>query len=161
MHRTTKFNQIWYGFQLFQHNATFDSITKNQTPEPGDNANDESAFQRPGDTKNTVSGLGLGVGYRFKLLLDFFQTEDTFESIDVFANYIRLSESFIKKDYTGYGLTTNYGIHKRVNTTFFYGGKVSYNLAAVTREKLGDESERNRSLSLGWLTLALEMGFFF
>ena len=123
--------------------------------------NDESASQRPGDSKNSVSGLGLGVGYRFKLLLDFFSTEDTFESIDVYANYIRMNDSFTEQDYAGYGLTTNYGIHKRVNTSFFYGGKFSYNLAAVKREKLGDESERNRSFALGWLSLALEMGFFF
>jgi hypothetical protein len=161
MHRSTRYNQIWYGFQFFQHNTTFDSITKNQTVETGDTATDESAFQRPGDTKNTVMGLGLGVGYRFKLLLDFFQTEDMFESIDVYANYIRLNETFIKKDYSGYGLTTNYGLHKRVNTSFFYGGKLSYNLSYVKREKLGTESEKNRSLALGWLSLAFELGFFF
>jgi hypothetical protein len=161
MHRSTRYNQIWYGFQAFQHNATFDTVSTNRTPSTGVNVNDESNFHRPGDAKNTILGLGLGVGYRFKLLLDFFQTEDTFESIDVFANSIRFNESFIKKEYTGYGLTTNYGLHKRVNTSFFYGGKLSYNLAAVKRQKLGTESDSGRSLSLGWLSLAFELGFFF
>ena len=104
---------------------------------------------------------GLGAGYRFKLLLDFFHTEDWFETIDVFANYLRLEEKFIGKTYTGYGLTTNYGLHKRSSASYFYGGKFSYNVAAVTRPAITNESKGDRSLSIGWLSFAFELGFFF
>jgi hypothetical protein len=161
MRRTISYNQIWYGFQFFQHQTFFDAITSNQTPAAGDNANDESQFQRPGDVKNTILAGGLGAGYRFKLLLDFFQTDKMFESIDVFVNYLELDETYIKQKYRGYGLTTNYGIHKRSSTSFFYGGKFSYNIATVTREALGTESKSDRSFALGWLSLAFEMGYFF
>ncbi|MBA2404245.1 MAG: hypothetical protein H0V66_05700 [Bdellovibrionales bacterium] len=161
MFRTKKYNRIWYGLQFFQHRTYFDAITQNQAPEPGDNANDESQFQRPNNVKNNVFAGGLGVGYRFKLLLEFFDTEDVFETIDVFANFLTLDETYIDRKYKGYGLTTNYSIHKRSSTRFFYGGKLSYNIATVTREAIGDESKSDRSFAIGWLSLALEMGFYF
>lgn len=159
LHRSTRYDQIWWGGRFFYQNAEFDAITQNRTS--GSNANGEQNFQRPGGTKDTLMGAGLGAGYRFKLLLDFFETEDVFEFIDVYANYMELNESFIEQKYRGWGLTTNYGIHKRSSTSFFYGGKLSYNIASVTRAALGDEKKSDRSLSLGWLALGFEIGFFY
>ena len=161
MRRTERYNQIWYGFQIFQNQTIFNAITQNQDPRPGDNVNDESNTQRPNNTKASVLAGGLGAGYRFKLLMEFIQTENVFESIDVFANYVTMDDKFSSHKYAGYGLTTNYGIHKRSSTNFFYGGKFSYNLASVTRSAIGDESKSDRSFALGWLTLGLEMGLFF
>ncbi len=161
MHRSSKYNQMWYGLQLFQQKTMFDAITQNQDVKAGDDANDESQFQRPSGTKANVFGAGVGLGYRFKLLMEFFPTEDVFENIDVFANFITMDEKFINRKYNGYGLTTNYGIHKRSSTNFFYGGKLSYNLASVTRKPIGDEGKSDRSFALGWLSLGLELGFFF
>lgn len=159
MRRSTRYNQIWWGAQFFQHRTNFDAITQNASA--SSTPNSEGSFQRPGDTKETVMGLGLGVSYRFKLLLDFFPTDDVFENIDVFANGIQLDESYIDQKYRGWGLTTSYGLHKRAGNSYFYGGKFSYNVATVTREQLGEESKSDRSLSLGWLSLALELGWFF
>ena len=161
MRRTTNYNQIWYGFQFFQHKSYFDAITQNQPANAGDNVNDESQTQRPNNVKTNLLGTGLGVGYRFKLLMEFFQTEDVFESIDVFTNYIFMDDSYTRRHYKGYGLTTNYGIHKRSGSSFFYGGKFSYNMASVTRNKIGTESKSDRSFTLGWLSVAFEMGFFY
>lgn len=155
MRRSTRYNQIWYGAQFFTQKVTFDAVTQNRS------TGVEASYQRPGGTKDTIMAGGLGVGYRFKLLLDFYPTEDVFEQIDVFANYMRFDESFIDKTYQGYGLTANYGIHKRTSTSFFYGGKLSYNIASVTREAIQGESKDERSLTLGWLSIGLEMGFFY
>ena len=159
MRRSTRYNQFWYGGQFYQHRTYFGNITQN--PTGGTNTNSDSNFKRPNDTKETIMGLGLGVGYRFKLLLDFWQTEDVFENVDVFVNAVQMNEGYLGKKYSGYGLTTNYGIHKRSSTSFFYGGKISYNIAPVTRAAIGNESKSERSLSLGWLSLGFEMGFFF
>ena len=159
MRRTTRYNQIWWGGQFLYQNAFFDAITQNRTS--GTNPNGEQNFIRPNETKDTITAFGLGAGYRFKLLLDFLETEDVFESVDVFANYLELDESYIKQKYRGWGLTTNYGIHKRSSTSFFYGGKLSYNVATVTREAIGDEKKSDRSLALGWLSIGFEMGFFY
>lgn len=161
MHRTSRYNRIWWGMQFFQHKTLFDAITQNQPAEDGDNPNDESQFQRPNDVKTNLFAGGLGVGYRFKLMMDFFQTEDVFENIEVFVNYLTMDETYIDQKYQGFGLTTNYSIHKRSSTKYFYGGKLSYNIATVTREAIGTESKQDRSFALGWLSLALELGFFF
>ena len=107
--------------------------------------------------------MGLGVSYRFKLFLNFWQTENVFENIDVFVNYLRIEESFVDRTYEGYGLTTSYGLIKRSKTNFYYGPKISYNFAPVKRDKLDDAetSRRARELTLGWLSLAFEVGFFY
>jgi hypothetical protein len=159
MRRSDRYNRLWYGAQVMQVNTQFGAVTQN--PTTGSDINSDTKVPRPDDAKNSILGLGLGVGYRFKLLLDFFRTEDTFENIDVFANAVRMKENFNGQDYSGWGLTTSYGIHKRASTSFFYGGKLTYNLASVTRSAVADEPKRERSLSLGWTSLAFEFGYFF
>jgi hypothetical protein len=159
MRRSTRYNQMWWGLQFFQHSTYFDAITQNQTSSTSPNS--EASFQRPKETKNTIMAAGLGAGYRFKLLLDFYQTEDVFEMIEVYLNGLQLNESYVGKNYQGLGLSTSYGIHKRKGTSYFYGGKFAYNIASVTRNAITTESRNERSLSLGWLSLAFEMGFFY
>lgn len=159
--KSSSYDKIWWGAQFFSHTAKFDAITQNHSEGISSNPGSESANQRPNGIDNSVMGAGLGMSYRFKLLLDFWDTEDVFETVDVFANYIILNEKHIDQSYQGYGLTANYGIHKRSGTSFFYGGKLSYNLASVTREAISDEKKSERSLTLGWLSLALELGVFF
>jgi hypothetical protein len=159
LHRSTRYGQIWWGGHIFQHQTYFDVITQNRSSSGVSNS--EGTFIRPGDTKNTISGLGLGAAYRFKLLLDFFETEDVFEMVEVFANGLLLNESYIDQTYRGYGLTTNYGLHKRSGTSFFYGLKFSYNVGRVSRKALGNEGRDDRSLSIGWLSAAFELGFFY
>ncbi len=158
LRRSTRYHQLWWGAQFFQHRTYFDAITQNPANR---GTNSDGSFRRPGDVRNTVMAAGLGVGHRFKLLLDFFPTEDVYENIDVFVNGVQLNESFIDREYRGYGLTANYGIHKRTSTSFFWGGKMSYNFASVTRRPIANEPKRARSLTLGWLSFALELGIFF
>ncbi|HXH74795.1 MAG TPA: hypothetical protein VNJ08_07500 [Bacteriovoracaceae bacterium] len=158
MFRTKKYDQIFWGAQFFRHQAHFDAISQNPTI---GGAQSEASFPRPTDVKDTVLGFGPGVGYRFKLLLDFFTTENMFETVDVFINTVQLTESYLSENYRGYGLSTNYGIHKRAGQSYFYGGKFSYNVASVTRAPIGTESKSERSLSLGWLSVAFELGFFY
>jgi hypothetical protein len=159
MRRSTRYHQFFYGAQFFQHRTYFDTISQNASG--GGAQNTESSFRRPGNIKNTVMGVGLGLGYRFKLLLDFYPTEDVFETVDVFVNAIQQTENYVGKTYRGYGLTTNYGLHKRAGNKFIYGAKFSYNVASVTRPPITNESKSNRSLSLGWLSLAFEIGFYY
>lgn len=158
MRRTERYDQIWLGAQVFRHRVYFEQIGQN--PSFG-GADSDASTPRPADVKDNMLGYGAGVSYRFKFFLDFFETEDVFESVDVFLNMVELDETYIKEKYRGWGLSTNYGIHKRSSTSYFYGGKFSYNVAHVTRGAKGDESKSERSLSLGWLSLALELGFFF
>jgi hypothetical protein len=159
MRKSSSYSKVWYGGQVFRHQTYFDAITQNSSK--GKSLHSESKYVRPGNTKNTVMGLGLGLGYRFKFLFDVIEADNWFESVDVFGNVIDLEETFIGEKYRGYGLTANYGIHKRSSTSYFYGGKLSYNVASVTRDAIGKEEKDERSLSLGWLSVAFELGFFY
>jgi hypothetical protein len=158
LRRSTRYHQLWWGVQYFQHRTYFDAITQNPANR---GTNSEGSFARPGDVRNTVQALGLGVGCRFKLLLEFFPTEDVFENIEVFVNGVQLNESYVDREYRGFGLTANYGIHKRTSTSFFWGAKMSYNVASVSRRPIVNEPRSTRSLALGWPSFGLELGVFF
>lgn len=154
LRRSERYDRIWWGAHFFRHSTAFDAVADQQTDE---------ALGRPGNQKETITGVGLGLSYRFKLMLGFWETENVFENIDVFVNYLRFDETFVDKTYQGYGLTTSYGLIKRSSTNFYYGPKISYNFAPVKREKLdaSETSRRSRELTLGWLSLAFELGFFY
>lgn len=154
LRRSDRYDRIWWGAHFFRHTTAYDAVAEKQSDEaPG----------RPGNQKETITGFGLGLSYRFKLILGFWQTENVFENIDVFVNYLRFDESFVDRTYQGYGLTTSYGLIKRSKTNFYYGPKISYNVAPVKRDKLdnAETSRRARELTLGWLSLAFELGFFY
>lgn len=146
LRRTDNWTKLWWGATLRQTNTRLDQITTLKTQGP------EAAL--PKDSDQTITTLGLGAGYRFKLLLDFLKTENVFETIQAFATYNTLQESTSGESYTGYGLTADYGLHKRTRTSFFYGAKFSYNISYVALD-------RDREFSLGWYTFALETGFIF
>jgi hypothetical protein len=145
MRRGKRYHRAWWGIQGFAHNTFFHVLSV--TPSR--------------DTSSNIRGIGPGAGYRFKLLLDFLPTENVFESVDVFVNYLEFEEGITKQIHRGYGLSTNYGIHKRTNSNFFWGGKFSYNIGLVSRPTLETEDGKRTSLTLGWLSYALELGFFY
>lgn len=149
LRRSEAWHKLWWGATYRRAESQWNEITSNNQ------SGGESAFDRPGDADQTINSLGLGFGYRFKLFLDFFKTEDVFESVQVFATYNTLAEGFTGDNYKGYGMTADYGLHKRTRASFFYGGKFTYNIAWV------EGPESNRTLSLGWYTFALEAGFIF
>lgn len=155
LRRSKRYNQIWYGGHFFNHFSRFKTVSQNSL------SGTEAGFVRSGQAKNTTQGAGLGLGYRFRLLLDFLPNDDLFESIDVFANWLSFKESAIDETYRGPGLNMNYGIHKRSSTNFFYGGKFSYHMGSVVRPSRGGESKSDRTLALGWLSMAFELGFFY
>jgi hypothetical protein len=153
MRRSARYDRIWWALQFFNHRTYFDAIAENSA--------DASGGAVPNNSRTTVMAGGAGVGYRFRLLLDFWPLDDVFENVDVFVNYLTLNESFFDRSYRGYGLTANYGIHKRSGVSFFYGGKISYNFAAMRRGALNNEPVSQRSFAIGWLSLALEFGYYY
>jgi hypothetical protein len=149
LRRMDNWSKLWVGATLRRSTTQWDQISTKS-----DEGGGEPTFQRPNDAEQTINTLGLGFGYRFKLFLDFFKTENVFESVQAFATYNNLSESFTGDNYTGYGLTADYGLHKRTRQSFFYGAKFTYNLSWVAVDK-------DRDFSLSWYTFAFETGFIF
>lgn len=161
MRKMDSWHQVWWGLTARLISTQFETITENREAASGDNANADSQYQRPNDADQSLTQLGVGAGYRFKMFLHFLDLKDYFESTHVFLTYNSLNESFIKQTYRGYGLTADYGLHKRTRTNFFYGLKFTYNLAIVTREAIGSEEKDERTLNLGWFSTGFEAGYFF
>lgn len=149
LRRSDAWHKLWWGATYRRAQSQWNEITSNNQ------SGGESAFNRPGDADQTINTLGLGFGYRFKLFLHFWALRDVFESVQAFATYNTLAEGHTGDNYKGYGMTADYGLHKRTRQSFFYGGKFTYNIAWV------EGPESNRTLSLGWYTFALEAGFLF
>ena len=72
-----------------------------------------------------------------------------------------MKDSFINKKYNGWGLSTQFGLHKRIKDHFYYGGKFTYHLSQVSRERIDAENKSERSFSVGWTSVGLDFGFFF
>ena len=161
MARTKNYSRLYLGGMLKITQAQFSLLTNNQTPDAGDNTHDESQYQRPDTTKTTLTTIGLGAGYRFKLLLDFMKTTDVFEQVNVFGTYNTWKESYIGKSYKGYGFTADYTLVKRTSQNFFYGMKYSYNFATLERPAIGTEKAKDRSFAISYSTLGFELGVVF
>lgn len=159
LRRTENWAKLWWGATFRRANAGFGDVATNH-PDTG-NAHSEGSYKRPSDAKQTIQSIGLGVGYRFRLLLDFINTENWFETVQVFGTRTTLNDAYSGNNYQGWGMTADYALHRRTRTSFFWGPKFSYNIAWVQRSQAGTESSSDRSLSLGWYTFALEAGFYY
>ncbi len=151
LRRTENWSKLWWGGMLKQTQTQFRHLAAPRRP----------SIDYDGSDEQSVFSAGLGIGYRFKLLFALVDSERTFETVNVFATYNRLSSKEQVGSFGGYGMAAEYGVHRRTRTSFFWGGKFTYNLAWPTRSRDPGESQQDASISLGWYTLALEGGFFF
>ena len=152
LRRTDNWHKLWWGATYKRTNAEFRNIA--------DNNPNENVTARKGRAKESINTLGLGVGYRLRLLMDFPESDKIMETVQVFGTYNTLHDSSTDFNYRGYGMTADYGLHWRTRSSFFYGGKFTYNRSWVERSQSNTPSEA-RSLSLSWYTFALEGGFYF
>lgn len=151
--RLEGFTQAWISFMAKNTRATYDAIAEEiQT----NNANVNRI-----ESTQTLTTLGAGGGYRFKALSRAWNTDRIFETMDVFLTYTSHLDSSEDAKYQGWGLQTDYGLHYRAGESFFYGGKFSYNIVTAQRAAEEDEKLKDRSLVFGWLSLGLELGYYY
>lgn len=113
------------------------------------------------DADQTFTTFGAGAGYRFKALTAIFESSKVFETVDAFLTYNSHVDGLDSESYQGFGVQADYGLHRRSGRTFYYGGKLSYNIASLARAKKDEEKLEDRSLVFGWLSIGLEMGFYY
>jgi hypothetical protein len=157
------FTGLWWSFLAKKTFANFDAVSENPTP---DAAADPSSDRfpnnaRPATSKQDILQVGLGLSYRFKFILPWREVKNFFEEIHVLLSAVSHTEGFSKLDYSGYGLIVEYEIYKRSSKKFFYGGKLSYNIADVTREVPSALDLNDGRLLLSWMSLGFNMGFYF
>lgn len=145
--------KLWWGFQAKQVIAKYSAIAE-------ESVTDTLATARKSNNQS-FSIFGFGLGHRFRALGGAMLSDRFFENISVFANYMFHTDTTTSETYNGYGYTAEYGLNYRSSKTVYYGGKLSYNWAMVERSAVDEESLPERSLVFGWLTLGLELGYYF
>jgi hypothetical protein len=159
MKKVDSYQDQWWAFRLSRvvgkYNAMADELVASSA-----NPDADSQTIRD-DNLQSMTMLGLGLGYRFNILNQFLKSDRVFEQVMAYGNYIFHLDGTNDNRYQGYGVTAEYGIHKRINSSFFAGVKLNYNIASLTRAQKSDEDKIDRSLILKWTGVALELGYFY
>ncbi len=153
------YRQMWWGAQIKSTTAKYDAIADERTSTSG-NSNSVANTTRNSELQSFTI-MGLGLGHRFKILAEAFDTQRMFEFIAVYANYILHVDNTNSDTYSGYGYNAEYSINRRTNGGFFYGAKLSYNWALVEKAPVDDEKLNDRSLVFGWTSVGFELGYIF
>jgi len=149
----------WWGIQIKRVVAQYNALADELESSSGHADADSQVERRTSPQSMTI--FGLGIGYRFKILTQFFETNRVFEQVMAYGNYIYHFDGETDEKYRGYGATMEYGLHRRVGQSFFAGGKLSYNLASLERAKKSDEDKLDRSLVFRWTSIGFEVGYYY
>lgn len=154
------YRESWWGFILKSTAANYSAVAEEVTGSQSGNPDANSNTIRL-DNKQTINSIGPGIGYRFKFLSAWNSSERLYEKVVAFLTYNFHRDSTDDRQYTGLGYTADYGLHYRSSDRFFYGGKISYNYVALVREAISNEDKPDRSLVMGWTSLAFEIGYYY
>jgi hypothetical protein len=154
------YRESWWGIIFKSTTANYSAVADEVGGTGSSNANSNASTLRL-DNKQTINSIGPGVGYRFKFLSAWNSSERFYEKVVAFLTYNFHTDATDDRQYTGFGYTADYGLHYRSSERFFYGGKISYNHVALVRDPISDEKKPDRSLVLGWTSLAFEIGYYF
>lgn len=151
------FKDTWLTMTLKRTVAEYDEVA-NEMTSSGTNADGNT--QRFSE-KQTFTTVGGGVGYRFRALSDLVQSDRFFETCHALLTYSSHLDNATGKEYNGFGLNTDYGLHYRSSSSFYYGGKLSHNILPMVREPIDDEKRQQRSIVFGWTSIGFEIGYFY
>lgn len=151
------FKDTWFTLTLKRTIAEYDEIADESTSS-GTNADGNTTRFNAQQSFTTIGG---GIGYRFRALSDLIENDRFFETCFAVLNYSAHLDNATGKKYNGFGMNMDYGLHYRSTSSFYYGGKLSYNIMPMVREPEDEEKREARSLVFGWTSLGVEIGYFY
>ncbi len=111
--------------------------------------------------KNSLTSIGLGIGRETRYSQTLLSFKDIYEFMAANLTYNTYNEDFSGITFSGPGLLTKLSVYKRFSDYFSAGAHFNYNLAVVKRAKLNDtESNSKRSLSIGFLTVGIDLSIY-
>ncbi len=148
-----RYSEVWISAVLKRTTGKYEAMAEEIQTSNGD--------VKRSDSQQSFTTVGLGGGYRFKTLARVFNSARIFETIDAYLTYNRHLDGATDERYQGFGLLADYGLHYRSTESFYYGGKLSYNIAALERSAQSGEKLEDRSLVFGWTALGFELGYYY
>lgn len=150
-----KFDDFWLDTNLLVTNGIFRELSANNPTATG------ATDLQLEDQKNSLMTIGIGVGRETRYAQTLLPFEDMYEYMAANLTYNSYKEDFSGESFTGPGLLAKFALYKRFNDYFSAGGHFNYNLAVVRRGELATgETSSARSLTLGFLTIGLDLSFY-
>lgn len=150
-----KLEHLWLDVSFSSHTGLFSKFSANNQTATG--ATDDDLIEQ----KNSLMHVGLGMGLETNYSRDFFNSQDTFEYVAANLGYYSYKEDFSGESFSGPGINAKFQLYRRLSEFFSVGANVNYHLAMVKRKALNDgESSSDRSLTLGFLTLGLDLNLY-
>lgn len=151
-----RFDLAWLQILGMKMTAKFREVA-----EPNSSMNATEEFL---DESGSLTQLGGGISFRSQWTTYVLSTgsERIFETVTAYLTYNTFTEGFTSTDYTGWGVRADFGIHNRLSPMVHVGGKLSYQIIDSTRaENFEGESSSARALLLQWMSLGIDIGFYF
>lgn len=150
-----KLDNYWVDANASLSNGLFRKFSANNPAATG-----ASATQLE-NQKNSLTTLGIGIGRETRYAQTLLPFNDIYELMAANLTYNIYKEDFSGKSFSGPGILAKFSVYKRFNNYFSAGAHFNYNLAVVKRSQENDtENSSARSLTLGFLTVGVDLSFY-
>ncbi|MEA9357758.1 hypothetical protein SHI21_16120 [Bacteriovorax sp. PP10] len=150
-----KMENYWIDTNFAMNKGLFKKFSANNQTATG--ATDEQLEEQ----KNSLTTIGVGIGRETRYAQTLLPFNDIYELMAANITYNSYKEDFSGKSFSGPGLLAKFSVYKRFNDYFSAGAHFNYNLAVVKRAQENDtETNSQRSLTLGFLTMGIDLSFY-
>lgn len=150
-----KMENYWIDTNFAMNKGLFKKFSANNTKATG--ATDEQLEEQ----QNSLTTIGVGIGRETRYAQTLLPFNDIYELMAANLTYNSYKEDFSGKSFSGPGLLAKFSVYKRFNDYFSAGAHFNYNLAVVKRaQDIDTETNSQRSLTIGFLTMGLDLSFY-
>jgi hypothetical protein len=150
------FKNYWMEFFYMRTQADFYRIVDET------NSGDLAGSSALDESNDELNIFGVGVSMRGAWIQELINSESIYTHTAANFGYYTLNQNFSNRTYKGPGLKADLGLHVRNSKSMHYGVRTTYHLAHVKRpQAFTDESSSSRSLLLTWMTIGVDLSFYF
>lgn len=150
-----KLENFWLDTNILITSGLFDELSANNFS--ATHATDAQLI----DQKNKLTTIGIGIGRESQYIGTIIPLDDIYEYSAANLTYTSYKEGFAGESFSGPGLLAKFVASKKINNYFSAGAHFNYNLAVVKRSAENDrETSSQRSLTIGYLTVGIDLSFF-
>lgn len=148
-------DDFWLDATVSLTNGTFRELSANNPTATG--ATDDQLAEQ----KNGLLCAGFGIARETRYAQTLLPFEGIHELMAANVTYNSYKEDFSGNSFSGPGLMAKFSLYKKFNDYFSAGGHFNYNIAVVERsENSEDETTSQRSLTLGFVTVGIDLSFY-
>lgn len=150
-----KLDDYWLDSNLLMTKGLASKFSANNPTATG--ATDDQLLEQ----KNTLTTLGIGIGRETRYAQTLLPFTDIYELMAANITYNSYKETFSGSTFSGPGILAKFEVYKKFNDYISAGAHFNYNISVVKRTAANEEETNSqRSLTLGFLTLGLNISIY-